>query len=94
MARVLADERAHELIAQLRTQVSEGLATQIEALITTGTELSQPDIWDGPRAEEFRTLWAENVSPALTTAKTQLDELGSRIAGITQAIADAGGGRG
>lgn len=92
--RVLADPKAVELIGQLKSQISDGLLTQINTIINTGTELSNREIWDGPKAVEFGELWSGQISPALTNAQTQLEELAGRVDQITADIMAAGGNAG
>lgn len=92
--RVLADPRAIELVGQMKSQISGGLLTQINSLINTGAELSNREVWDGPRAVEFGELWADQISPALTNAHAQLEELASRVDQITADIMAAGGNAG
>jgi hypothetical protein len=92
--RVLADPRALELITQMKGQISDGLLTQINALIKTGTDLSNREIWDGPKAVEFGELWADQISPALTNAHAQLEELAGKVDQITSDIMAAGGNAG
>lgn len=89
--RVLADERAVELITQMKGQIEEGLSQQINTLISTGSELANRQHWDGPKAIEFGDLWTDQISPALTNAVTQLQELAGRVDQITADIMAAGG---
>lgn len=92
--RVLADPKAVELIGQMKTQIGDGLLTQINNLIKTGQELSNREIWDGPKAVEFGDLWSGQISPALTNAHAQLEELAGRVDQITADIMAAGGNAG
>ena len=78
----------------MKSQISGGLLTQITDLIRTGTDLSNRDIWDGPKAIEFGELWADQISPALTNAQAQLDELAGKVDQITADIMAAGGNAG
>lgn len=92
--RVLADPRAVELIGQMKTQITQGLQEQITNLIGTGNELSNREIWDGPKAVEFGELWEGDISPALIAAQAQLEELAGRVDQITADIMAAGGNAG
>jgi uncharacterized protein YukE len=89
--RVLSTDDAKTSIQRIQAIVSTGLADQISQLNTEGTRLSQPDIWDGPLAEQFRgDIWPSTKS-ALDKARQQLEELQQKLQTIAQNIMSAGG---
>jgi uncharacterized protein YukE len=91
-ARVLSTEDAKSAIRQIQSIIQGGLTDQIQQLDTQGQKLSQPDVWDGPLAVQFRSsTWPETKS-ALEKAKTELDELRTQLDKIAQNIFTAGGG--
>jgi hypothetical protein len=72
--------------------VNGGFAEQITQLDSQGRILSDPNVWDGPLAANFRgSTWPETKS-ALDRAKQQLEELRNQLDRISQDIFTAGGG--
>lgn len=91
-ARVLSTEDAKSAIRQIQSIIQGGLTDQIQQLDTQGQKLSQPDVWDGPLAAQFRgSTWPETKS-ALEKAKSELDQLRTQLDKIAQNIFTAGGG--
>jgi hypothetical protein len=89
--RVLSTDEAKSSIQRIQSIVSGGLADQISQLNTEGTRLSQPDVWDGPLAEQFRgDIWP-STKAALDKARTELEELQQKLQTIAQNIMSAGG---
>jgi hypothetical protein len=88
--RVLATPEAKETITHMRTVINGPFYEQIVSLNTDCVRLSEPEVWDGPLAVQFRSLWLE-VHAALDTAKQRLDELNQNIDTITSNIMAAGG---
>jgi uncharacterized protein YukE len=70
--------------------VSGGLAEQIRALNAEGTKLSEPDVWDGPLARQFRSEWPD-VRRKLTAMTEELERLRVRTQRINDEIMRAGG---
>jgi uncharacterized protein YukE len=92
MSRVLSTEEAKSAIRQVQSIINGGLTDQISQLDTQGQKLSQPDVWDGPLAVQFRSsTWPETKS-ALAKAKQELDDLRAQLEKIAQNIFTAGGG--
>jgi hypothetical protein len=92
MSRVLSTEEAKTAIGQIQTIVNGGFAEQITQLDSQGRILSDPNVWDGPLAANFRgSTWPETKS-ALDRAKQQLEELRNQLDRISQDIFTAGGG--
>jgi len=90
--RVLSTDQAKTSIRKIQSIINGGLADEIQKLDTEGKTLSQPDVWDGPLASQFRDqIWPETKT-ALEKAKTELDELRDQLDRISQDIFRAGGG--
>jgi uncharacterized protein YukE len=91
-ARVLSSEQAKSAIKQVQAIINGGLTEQIARLDSQGKILSNPDVWDGPLAQQFRDqTWPETKS-ALDRAHQELDELRDQLQKIAQNIMTAGGG--
>ncbi len=90
--RVLSSGTAKSAIQAMSALINGGLTDQINQLDAKGKELSDPNNWDGPLAEKFRSsTWPETKS-ALDRAKMELDELRQQLDQISQNIMTAGGG--
>lgn len=68
-----------------------GLADQIAALDGQGSILKDPNNWDGPLAEQFRSATWPETKTALDRARTELEELQQQLQRIAQDIFTAGG---
>jgi uncharacterized protein YukE len=91
-ARVLSTDQAKTAITQIQAIINGGLTEQISKLDSQGKLLSNPDIWDGPLAQQFRdSTWPETKS-ALDKAHTELDQLREQLQKIATNIMTAGGG--
>ena len=90
MTRVLSTDAARSAVTSMASIINGGLADQIGRLDQQGHQLSQPDVWDGALAAQFRGTWPE-TSRALQTVRTQLDELRQRVERINADIMAAGG---
>ncbi|WP_426502024.1 pyrophosphorylase [Dactylosporangium sp. McL0621] len=89
--RVLSTDQAKSAIQQVQSIINGGLADQIARLDSQGKVLSDPNVWDGPLAQQFRDqIWPETKS-ALDKAKTELDQLREQLQKIAQNIMAAGG---
>ncbi len=89
--RVLSTDRAKASIQQVQAIINGGLAEQINKLDAQGKILSEPDVWDGPLAQQFRDqIWPETKS-ALDNAQRELEELRQQLQKISQNIMTAGG---
>ena len=72
-SRVLSTEQAKVAIGQVRSIINGGFTDQISALDAQGKVLSDPNVWDGPLAAEFRgSTWPETKA-ALDKAKEELE---------------------
>ncbi len=90
--RVLSTDQAKTSIQQVQGIINGGLAEQIAQLDAQGKILSDPNVWDGPLAQQFRDqTWPETRS-ALERAKQELDQLREQLQRISQNIMSAGGG--
>ncbi|WP_187977398.1 pyrophosphorylase [Mycetocola sp. JXN-3] len=92
MSRVLSTEQAKTAIQQIQAIINGGFTDQINQLDAQGRVLSDPNVWDGPLAAQFRgTTWPETKS-ALDKARTELEQLRGQLNQISQNIFSAGGG--
>lgn len=90
--RVLSTEQAKTAIGQLQSIINGGFTDQITQLDAQGRVLSDPNVWDGPLASQFRgSTWPETKA-ALDKAKTELEQLRTQLDKISQDIMSAGGG--
>jgi hypothetical protein len=91
MARVLATDQAQTAVNQIQSILSGDLEATISKLDAQGKTLSDPNVWDGPLATQFRnTVWPE-VDKSLRSTKQQLEGLRTRLDSIQRAIREAGG---
>jgi len=90
MTRVLSSEEARMAITQMQNIINGGLTEQIRNLDSQGQRLSDPNVWDGRLAVEFRGQWPE-TKRALDTMSQRLEELRGRVQLINQDIMTAGG---
>jgi uncharacterized protein YukE len=91
-ARVLSTDQAKTAIQQVQAIINGGLSEQIARLDSQGKILSDPNVWDGPLAQQFRDqTWPETKS-ALDRAHQELDQLRTQLQRIAQNIMTAGGG--
>jgi hypothetical protein len=91
--RVLATRNAAQAATRMRALLQGDVQRQMRQLATDGDALSQPTVWDGPRATTFRTsTWP----PARTSLQAALAALDHLAAQAVKAIADieAAGGTG
>jgi hypothetical protein len=92
MSRVLSTEQAKAAIGQVQSIINGGFTDQISALDAQGKVLSDPNIWDGPLAAQFRgSTWPETKA-ALDKAREELEQLRGQLQKISQDIFSAGGG--
>ena len=92
MSRVLATDEARASIRRMQSLVAGGLTDQIVLLDAEGRILSDPNVWDGPTAIQFRgTVWPEAKS-MLDSAKNTLEDLRAQLDRVAQDIFAAGGG--
>lgn len=90
MPRVLSTDAARSAISSMSSIISGGLTDQLNQLDQQGRQLSQPDVWDGALAAQFRSTWPQ-TSRTLQTMKADLEELRLRVERINADIMLAGG---
>ena len=92
MSRVLSTEQAKTAIQQIQAIINGGFTDQISQLDAQGRVLSDPNVWDGPLASQFRgSTWPETKA-ALDKARTELEHLRGQLNQISTNIFTAGGG--
>lgn len=89
--RVLSSDTGRASIQRVQSILNGGLAEQLSALRSEGQTLSDPAVWDGVRAEEFRSSTWPAASSGLQQAADAVEELRARIQMINQDIMSAGG---
>lgn len=89
--RVLSTPEAKTAITQIQGILNGQFLTSINQLETQGQQLSEPNVWDGNLAQQFRTDTWPQCSTALKNAHTQLVQLQQDLAKIAQNIMTAGG---
>ena len=90
--RVLSSGTAKAAIKQMSSIIQGGLTDQINQLDAKGKELSDPNNWDGPLAEKFRSSTWPDTKSALDKAATELEDLRQQLDQISANIMSAGGG--
>ena len=89
--RVLSTDTARGAIQRIEAILAGQLEQQVQQLEQQGQILSDPGIWDGRAAAEFRgTVWPQAKSSLDRTIKT-LEELRVAIQRVNQNIMTAGG---
>lgn len=89
--RVLSTPEAKQSVQKMQSIIAGGLTDQLRQLDAEGRSLSDPNIWDGTLAAEFRgSVWPETKS-ALDKMVSQLEELRGKVQVINQNIMAAGG---
>ena len=88
--RVLASQEATEKADVMRRVIEQGLVEQLSTLNQAATRLSDPNVWDGPHAVQFRGLWAD-VAPRLRQAQGDLVQLRTWAQNVADSILAAGG---
>jgi uncharacterized protein YukE len=88
--RVLSTPDAEAAIREMQRIIDAGLITEIEKLNVQGNRLSEPSVWEGKLAEDFRSQWP-GVNAELKKAVTQLQELRQQLQTIYENIMRAGG---
>ena len=87
---VLSTDTGKQAISQMKGIITGGLLDQITQLVGQGNTLSDPTVWDGPKAAQFRDTWS-SISKELTEAQGKLNELAGQVDGINTEIMAAGG---
>ena len=60
--RVLSTDEAKTTITQMKALLEGGLESTLQQLKTQGSTLSDPNVWDGTKAVEFRSYWQETAT--------------------------------
>ncbi len=92
--RVLSTEQAKAAIRQVQTIINGGLADEIGKLDAQGRTLSDPNVWDGPLARQFRDQTWPETRAALQRARQELEELRASLQKISDNIMRSGGAAG
>lgn len=91
MSRVLTSQEAKDAIQKIQGIIDGGFTDQISQLDAQGKILSDPNVWDGPLASQFRSsVWPETKT-ALDKVASELQELRAKLDQISQNIFTAGG---
>jgi X-X-X-Leu-X-X-Gly heptad repeat protein len=89
--RVLSSEQSRTAITQMQSILSGQFDGTVQNLLSVGATLSDPNVWDGQVAANFRnTLWPQ-VSSGLKQAQEGLQQLQQQISKINENIMQAGG---
>jgi uncharacterized protein YukE len=89
--RVLSTDSARQAIQKMQQIVNGPLMEQIESLNREGQTLSDPNVWDGNLAQQFRGDWWPQMHNALLKAKEAVEQLRANAQRINQDIMTAGG---
>ena len=90
MSRVLSTTEAREAIARMHAVIGGGLTDQVGQLKQQGQRLSDPNVWDGSLAGQFRASWPQTAA-MLDRITADLEELQVRIDRVNADIMTAGG---
>lgn len=90
MAKVLVTPEAQQASTQLQAKVNELLGL-INGINSQGQVLSDPMIWDGAYAAQFRSQWPEYHN-AMLNIQQQIQELQQFANQVQANIEGAGGG--
>lgn len=90
MSRVLSTTEAREAIARMHATIGGGLTEQIAQLKQLGQRLSDPQVWDGALAAQFRGSWPATAG-MLDRITAELEELRARVDRVNADIMAAGG---
>jgi hypothetical protein len=89
--RVLATEAAKQAATKMQALLTGDMTAQIKSVQQIGTQLSDPNRWDGPLAQRFRTGDWPAQSKALQSAVTTLETLSKQMETVVENILHAGG---
>lgn len=93
MSRVLSSDEAKASITRMAAIVNGPFTDEIANLETEGRTLSRPDVWDGPTAANFRSMWT-GMEKNMAAFRADLDELRAHVQAVNANIMTAGGGIG
>jgi hypothetical protein len=89
--RVLSTDQGKAAITRLQAILNGGLAEQIAALKQQGQLLSDPNVWDGLLAAEFRSDTWPSTATALDQTAEALNQLRAGVQAVNADIMIAGG---
>ncbi|TMC08064.1 MAG: pyrophosphorylase [Chloroflexi bacterium] len=89
--RVLATEAAKQAATKMQALLTGDMTAQIKNVQTIGNQLCNPNAWDGPLAQRFRTGEWPGQSKALQSAVTTLETLSKQMETVVENILHAGG---
>jgi hypothetical protein len=87
--RVLATQRAEDAARQVR-DVLGGVTDQLRLLKQVGQRLSNPIVWDGPSADQYRSTHWPQLSTTVDSSLSRLERLGSASSAVIAAVIEAG----
>ena len=83
---------AKDANTQIGSITDGGLTDQINSLNQQAQILADPNVWDGPHAEQFRNEIWPSVHKRLTDAAAAVNEVKAHSQTIHSDISQAGGG--
>lgn len=86
---VKSTDAAKEAIGKMQAAINGGLMDAITTIVTQGNTLD-PELWAGPKADEFYSEWPETRT-ALDTAHQRLEMMANDIMTVNTNIQTAGG---
>src|SRR4051794_29393555 len=90
VTRVLSTDTAKTSISTMASIINGDITEQLRRLDQEGSTLSQPDVWDGSLAAQFRGTWPVTAR-ALQNVKNELEQLRTNVERINTDIMAAGG---
>jgi uncharacterized protein YukE len=88
--RVLSSSTGRQAIQKMQQIINGPLEQQITDLRREGQTLSDPSVWDGMLAQQFRGEWPD-ILRGLQNAQQLLEDLRTKISRINDDIMRAGG---
>ncbi|MDQ7030123.1 MAG: WXG100 family type VII secretion target [Ardenticatenia bacterium] len=90
MSKVLVTQEGEQVVQDILSTLRK-LEQTIQDLDNRGKTLSNPDVWDGAGAREFRGQWPQ-MANTLRQLQDTLEQLSNSAKDIMAAIRAAGGG--
>lgn len=88
--RTLSSPAAQDAVKQMNSILTSNLAGDLARLRSQGQRLSEPNVWDGRNASQFRASVWPQTDDALRKLQGELDVLRTKIDAITANIMSAG----
>jgi uncharacterized protein YukE len=76
---------------RMQTLLGSDITAQLRQLQTVGNTLTNPNAWDGPLAQRFRTAEWPQQNRSLQSTVTTLETLAKQMDTVVQNILHAGG---